>query len=154
MFRTFRPLKVEKSCFHSSDSGDLPFCCPHVTLRTVLFRWLWRTGGVEPWSALGLRLSIGSAVLRYHERLHDLCVTEGVFHPWESEPQGEGLYCADACACTRPVEFYRRKQVKTARGVSLFLSHFRSVAFFQEAVTVPWNECFSFWVGIPSVKPF
>lgn len=48
---------------------------------------------------VNLRLSIGSAVVRCQERLRDLCVTEGVFHPWESEPQGESLYCADACEC-------------------------------------------------------
>lgn len=34
-------------------------------------------------------LSIGSAVLRCQERLCDLCVTEGVFHRSEWEPQGE-----------------------------------------------------------------
>lgn len=65
---------------------------------------------------VNLHLSIGSAVLRCQERLRDLCVTEGVFHPWESASR-RGLILS---ACTRPVEFDRSKQVKTAHGVSLF----------------------------------
>lgn len=85
--------------------GYLPFHRgPCVTLFIVLFGWLWRTMAV--WSlgrhseCVNLHLSIGSAVLRCQERLCDLCVTEGGFHHWESEPQGEGFILCE-CACVR-----------------------------------------------------
>lgn len=78
-------------------SGYLPFRWgPCVTLFIVLCRWLWRTMAV--WSlgpalcvcvCVNPHLSVGSAVLRCQERLCDLCVTEGVFHRSEWEPQGE-----------------------------------------------------------------
>lgn len=151
MFGTFRPLKVEKPCFFPSASGNWPLCWPHVTLLTVLFGWPRRTVAIR--LAANLRLSIGSAVLRYQERLHDLCVTEGVFHRWESASRRGLVLCGRLWVHARPVEFYRSKQVKTAHGVSPFLSHFISVAFFQDSVTVPWNV-FHPSVGIPSVKPF
>lgn len=72
-----------------------------MTLFIVLFGWLWRTMAV--WIldrhsvCANLHLSIGSAVLRCQERLCDLCVTEGVFHRWELEPEGEGLIL---CECS------------------------------------------------------
>lgn len=87
MFRTFRPLE---------ESGDVAFRWPHVTLLAVFFGRRWRTVALRSFGrhslCANLRLSIGSAVLRYQAGLHDLCVTEGVFHPWGSQPQGEGLF--------------------------------------------------------------
>lgn len=77
-------------------SGYLPFHRgPRVTLFIVFFGWLWRTMAV--WSlgrhsaCVNLHLSIGSPVLLCQEGLCDLCVTEGAFHRWASEPGEEGF---------------------------------------------------------------
>lgn len=85
-------------CLFPSHSLRL-FTIPLGAFRDPLHCFVWMTlkdnGSLDPWPALGvcvnLHLSIGSAVLRCQERLCDLCVTEGVFHRWELEPQGEGL---------------------------------------------------------------
>lgn len=118
-----------------------------------LFGWLWRT-------VVGAQPGCESALLHWEhcppiprEVTWSMCDWRGFPLMRVSLKERAHIVRTPVSACTRPVEFYRSKQVKTAHCVSLFLSHFRSISFFQESVTVPWNV-FHPSVGIPSVKPF
>lgn len=115
-------------------SRDLPHCFVSMTVKD--------SGALEPQSAC-VRICVSplGVLSSDTKRGYVIYVWLKGFSTDESHSLQERAYIVrtPVGACTRPVEFYRSEQVKTAHGVSLFLSHFRSVAFFQEPVTVPWN---------------
>lgn len=119
-------------------SSDPPHCSVQLTVED--------SGGLEAWSVCAnLPLSIGSTALRYQERLHDLCVPEGVFQALRVRASRRGLIVCGrmpVSARTRPVEFYRSKQVKTAHGVSLFFVTLSKRCHFP-GISDSSVECFS-----------